>query len=304
MKLKIFKKDKGRGSLSRREHRTTFVFLLPIFTLYTVFFLIPVGMCLYLSFTKYSVLESPKGVGLENYKYLFFEDDIFKVSLLNTSLYAVETITLAMIIGLLFAILLNRPLRGKGFFRSCIYLPYITPIVAAALVWVFMYEPSEEGFMNYLLSWFGIGPIDWLESVQWALPSIVIMGIWRTVGYNMVLFLAGLQGIPERYYEAASIDGASRARQFWYITLPLLKPITLFVLIMATITAFQVFQEPYVMTEGGPGHATTTVVYWLYLVSFRSLNFGKGSAISFILAIMIFILSIFYLKAMGLREEK
>ncbi len=299
----MFKKIGLRTSLSKRENKIAYLFLSPILILYILFIIIPVGACLYLSFTEYSVIESPKWVGLQNYKYLFFEDDIFKISIVNTSLYVVGSIVPAICLGLLFATLLNRGLRGTGFFRSAIYLPYITPIAGVALVWVFMYEPSKEGFMNYLLSLFGISPLKWLYSVRWALPAIILMGIWRTVGYNMILFLAGLQSIPQQYYEAASIDGTNRAQQFWYITLPLLKPVTLFVLIMATISAFQIFQEPFIMTEGRPGHATTTIVYRLYLVSFRSLDFGRGSAISIILAMIIFILSIFYLSGLRFRQD-
>ena len=294
----MFKRLRSGLTLTQKESGTAYLFLLPILVLYVMFIVLPIIITFYLSFTEYSVLTPPKWVGLHNYKYLFFEDDIFKLSIINTLLFVVESIFPAILLALLFAMLLNRPLWLRGFFRSCIYLPYITPIVAVALVWVFLYDPSKEGFVNYLMSWFGIRPISWLQSIRWALPSMVLMSIWKTVGYYMILFLAGLQGIPDRYYEAANIDGASRLQQFWYITLPLLKPATIFVLIVATIYAFQVFQEPYILTQGGPGNSTTTIVYWFYLVSFRSLDFGRGAAISFILGITIFIFSIGYLKGL------
>jgi len=299
----MFKKGRSWTSLSKRESRNAYIFLSPILVLYTLFALIPIGMLFYLSFTEYSVLMPSKWIGLENYKYLFLKDTVFIQSVINTSYYVAGTIFPTILLGLLFAMLVNRPLRGKGIIRSCIYLPYVTPVIAAALVWRFLYEPFEGGFINYLISWFGIKPINWLGTIRWALPSIMVMSIWRNVGFSMVLFLAGLQGIPERYYEAAKIDGANRVQQFWHITLPLLKPVILFVLVLATIGAFQVFQEPYIMTEGGPALSTITIVYWFYLMSFRSLRFGRGSAISLILAMMIFILSIFYLKVLKFKEE-
>lgn len=298
----MFKKGRSRTSLSKQESRNAYIFLSPILVLYTVFALLPIGMLFYLSFTEYSVLTPPQWIGLENYKYLFLKDTVFIKSMINTSCFVVGTIFPTLFLGLLFAILVNRSLRGKGIIRSCIYLPYVTPVIAAALVWQFLYEPFEGGFMNYLLSWLGIKPINWLGTIRWALPSIMFMSIWRNVGFSMVLFLAGLQGIPERYYEAAKIDGANSVQQFWHITLPLLKPVILFILVLVTIGAFQVFQESYIMTEGGPALSTMTIVYWFYIVSFRSLSFGKGSAISFILAMMIFILSIFYLKVLKFRE--
>jgi len=297
----MFKRLRSGLTLTQKETGTAYLFLLPMLVLYMIFVVLPMIITFYLSFTEYSVLTPPKWVGLHNYKYLFFEDDIFKSSIINTFLFVVQSIFPAILLALLFAMLLNRPLWLRGFFRSCIYLPYITPIVAVALVWVFLYEPSKEGFMNYMLSLFGISPISWLQSIRWALPSIAFMSIWKTVGYYMILFLAGLQGIPNRYYEAANIDGANRVQQFWYITLPLLKPATVFVLIVATIYAFQVFQEPYILTQGGPGNSTTTIVYWFYLVSFRSLYFGRGAAISFLLGIMIFVFSIGYLRGLRLR---
>lgn len=297
----MFNKIRTKGTLRKRQQRTAYRFLAPVLSLYMLFWVIPVGISIYVSFTEYSVLESPKWVGLRNYGYLFFEDDIFKISIRSTSLYVLGATGPSVLLGLLFAVLLDRALTGRGVFRSCIYLPYVTPIAAAALVWMFLYEPSRNGFVNYLLSFFGLGPIEWLESTRWALPSIIFVGIWRTTGYNMVLFLAGLQGIPKRYYESASIDGANSRQQFWYIMLPLLKPVTAFVLVMNTINSYQILQEPYIMTEGGPAHTTTTITYWLYLVGFRSLDFGTGAAISVILAMMIFVLSIFYLKLLRWR---
>lgn len=298
----MFKKGRSRTSLSKRESRNAYLFLSPVLGLYTVFVLVALGMIFYISFTEYSVLQPPKWVGLQNYKYLFLRDDIFKASIINTSIFVAGTVFPTMLLGLLFAILVNRSLRGRAVFRSCIYLPYVTPVIAAALVWRLMYAPSNWGFINHFLSLFGIKPINWLGTMRWALPSIMFMSIWRSVGFSMVLLLAGLQGIPERYYEAAKIDGASHVQQFWYITLPLLKPVILFILVLATIGAFQIFQEPYIMTEGGPANSTMSIIYWFYIVSFRSLSFGKGSAISCILAMMIFALSILYLKVLKFGE--
>lgn len=284
-----------RSNLLKREMYSAYMFLLPILILYFIFTILPVGMSIYLSFTDFSGFGSPKWVGLENYKYTI-NDTLSKKALFNTIYFAIGSVILNIILALLLAVLLNNPLRGRVILRNIIYLPVVTPMLAAAFVWKFIYDPSPSGLLNYLLSFLGIRAQQWLNDVRFAMPAVILMSVWKGVGYNMVIYLAGLQGIPEQLYEAAELDGATSLYKFLYITIPLLRPVTTFIFITSTISAFQAFEQIYGMTEGGPVNSTLTLAYLIYIRGFRSLRFGDASALSVLLALIVFAFSILYLK--------
>lgn len=284
-----------RSKLLKKEMYSAYLFLLPIFILYFIFTILPVGMSIRLSFTNYSGFGSPKWIGFDNYKSLIY-DTLSRKALFNTVYFTVGCVFLSIILALLLAVLLNRPLKGRAIFRNIIYLPVVTPILAAAFVWKFIYDPSPSGLLNYLMSFVKLPSQQWLGNINLAMPAVIFMSVWKVVGYNMVIYLAGLQGIPTQLYEVAETDGANSFQKFLYITIPLLKPVTTFIFITSTINAFQAFEQIYGMTEGGPVNSTLTLVYLIYIRAFRNLNFGHASALSVMLAVIIFIFSIFYIR--------
>ncbi|MFZ1326693.1 MAG: sugar ABC transporter permease, partial [Candidatus Contendobacter sp.] len=239
-------------------------FLAPALALITVFFFLPVGAALLLSFTDFDIyalgdLERLRFVGLSNYLQLL-QSPLFWTALGNTGYFVLVGGPLSVAVSLGAALLVNARLnRFPGFFRAVFFLPVVTTLVAVAVVWRYLYHP-RYGLLNYGLSLFGLEPIDWLGDPAWAMPAIILMAIWKNFGFNMLIFIAGLQNIPPQLYEAARIDGASAWRQFRHITLPLLGPTFLFVALMTMIGYFQVFAEPYVMTQGGPANRTLSVV--------------------------------------------
>ncbi|MCL6572047.1 MAG: sugar ABC transporter permease [Bacillus sp. (in: Bacteria)] len=290
-----------KSKLLKGEMYSAYILLLPIFIFYFIFTIIPVKMSIYLSFTDYSGFNVPKWVGLENYKYII-NDPLAIKALFNTIYFAIGTVIFNIIMALLLAVLLNQSLRGRAFFRNIVYLPVVTPMLAAAFVWKFIYDPSPSGLLNYLLSFLGIKSQQWLSDVRFAMLAIIFMSVWKGVGYNMVIYLAGLQGIPEQLYEVAEMDGANFLYKFLYITIPLLKPVTTFIFITSTINAFQAFEQIYGMTEGGPVNSTLTLAYLIYARSFKSLEFGNASALAVLLGILVFIFSIFYIKKIAKEE--
>lgn len=232
-----------------------------------------------------------KFLGFENYTTMFSSADFWN-SLYVTFLYVFVTVPISILIGLLLALLVNLPwLKGKGLFRTMFYIPVITSMAAAAVIWAWIFE-SNVGLMNYFLSWFGIQDIKWLSDSKFALVALMIIGIWKRIGYNMVLFLAGLQTIPRTYYEAAEIDGATPLKKFFAITWPLLSPTTLFVTVMQFIASFRVFISVSVMTRGGPAQSTQVITYYLYENAFSYLKFGYASAISVFMFLMMLVFTI------------
>jgi len=288
------------SKLEKKRIRTAYLFLSPVFLLLLIFVFIPVFVNFYISFTKYSVFEPSRWVGLSNYIFLI-QDSSFLQCVVNTLYFMVGTVLPRTALALLLAIVLNRKIRGRAVFRSIFYLPVVTATFAVSFVWIFLYDPSPSGLFNYFLSFIGVAPLEWLGSIKLAMPCIILMSIWKFVGYYMVIFLAGLQGIPEQLYEASRIDGANKVQEFWHITLPLLKPVTLLVLILSLIGASQVFEQIYAMTQGGPGGSTMTIVYKLYITGFRSFYFGRAAAMSFFLVAIVFTLSIINMKLAGRR---
>jgi len=254
-----------------------------------------------ISFTDWDLLSTPKFVGLYNYISLLTDDPLFWLSLKNTLVYSVIVIGIGVPLSLVLALAVNNKLRGIEIFRTIYFIPVVVSTVAAALVWKWIFAP-DIGVVNTILRWFGVrGPL-WLGSEKTALLSVAIVAIWLGLGYNMVILLAGLKGIPSHLYEAAAIDGAGGAQQFWYITLPLLTPTLFFVLVMSVISSFQVFSQVYVMTiQGGPNNATLTYIYYLWRNAFQYFKMGYASALAYVLFLIILVLTVIQMKFLGRR---
>lgn len=285
------------SALLRKQEHAAWIFLLPELLLLAVFVVLPVFMSLQYGFTKYDVLSPARWIGIRNYVKLL-HDDLFWKSLRNTLYFSGVTIPIELAIGLILALVLNTKIFLRGFFRSAYFLPVVTPIIATAMVWNFLYNPSA-GIFNYFLSSLGLPTQNWLTDPKLAMPSVMMMSIWHEVGFEMIVFLAALQGIPSHIYEAAKIDGAGKWRCFWHITIPCLKPAFLFVSVMLTIYSFQIFGQIYVMTAGGPANATITVVYNIYMKAFQYLKMGYAASMALVLFVVIFMISFMNIKFFG-----
>ena len=270
-----------------RRSRAAWWFVGPALVVIGVFFFLPVLAALALSITDFDIyaladLRNLRLVGLRNYIELL-QTPLFWRALGNTLYFVVVGVPLSMAISLAAALLLHsRVARFKAFFRTALFAPVVTTLVAAAVVWRYLFN-TRYGWLNYALGGFGIPPIDWLGDPYWAMPAIIVFAVWKNFGYNMIILLAGLQGIPEELYEAARIDGASIWRQFRYVTLPMLTPIFVMVNILTIAGYFQLFAEPYVMTQGGPLHSTVSLVMLMYEQGFRWWRMGRAAAIAFLL---------------------
>lgn len=278
-----------------REARMGYAFVLPALVLFIIFRVGPTVAGLILSFMDYRIGRS-SFVGLTNFNRLF-ADPVFWESLRVTLTYAAISVPLTTVVALMMALLVNRPVRYQAFFRSAFFLPYVTSLVMAGVIWVAIYGPS--GPVNSMLALFGIPPANWLEQHGSVLPAIAIMSVWKNFGYSMMVLLAGLLSIPGEYYEAAELDGASAWQRFWTMTLPLLKPTIFFVVIIETIGAFQVFDAVYVMTNGGPVRSSYTLVYMLYDQGFKFFNFGSASAVGVVLFVIILVVSLLQRRLLG-----
>jgi multiple sugar transport system permease protein len=276
--------------------RTALFFLLPALAAIGIFFFLPVIAALVLSFTDFDIYslarwQYARYVGVKNYTNLL-ADPLFWKALRNTLYFLVVGGPLSIAVSLGTALLLQSKLvRLKGLFRTAFFAPVVTTLVAVAMVWRFVYHP-RFGLLNYALSLFGIGPVDWLGDPVWAMPAIILLAVWKNFGYNMIIFIAGLQNIPQELYEAARIDGAGRWQQFTTITIPMLAPTTLFISIITMIGYLQLFAEPYVMTQGGPLDATLSLVLMMYEQGFRWWNMGYSAALAFILFGLILVPSV------------
>lgn len=280
----------------RSQTRALLVFLGPALTAIGVFFFLPVLAALVMSFTDFDIyslgdIRYARFVGLRNYVQLF-DDPLFWKALGNTVYFLVVGGPLSVAVSLGAALLLNAKLvRFKPVFRFIYFMPVVTTLVAIAVVWRYVYHP-RFGLLNAAMGAMGFAPIDWLGDPQWAMPALIMMAIWKNFGYNMIIFIAGLQNIPASLYEAASIDGAGPMQQFFRITLPMLAPTTLFISIITMIGYFQFFAEPYVMTQGGPLNSTLSIVLLMYQQGFRWWNMGYSAALAFILFAMILAVSV------------
>lgn len=278
------------NSLERRKARAAWCFLAPAMILIFMFFVIPVGAGLLLSLTDFDVyaIGSPKTarfVGLGNYAHLL-KDPTFWQAARNTLTFVVIGGPLSLGVSLAAALLLNsKTIKLRGLFRTIYFAPVVTTLVSVAIVWRYLYHP-KYGLLNYLLGLLNIGPVDWLGDPHWAMPAIIFLAVWKNFGYNMLIFVAGLQVIPQDLYEAAALDGAGPLRRFRHVTLPGLAPTFLFVSVTTMIGFFQVFAEPYVMTQGGPLGATRTLVLYMYEEGFRWWRMGTSSAVAVLLLLV------------------
>jgi ABC-type sugar transport system permease subunit len=271
---------------SGRDTRTAYLFLLPALLPLAVFVLYPLLNLLVVSVHRSDILKNELTfLGLANYQALFAGDDLAK-AVANTVYYVAATVPLGMAVSLGLALLLNTQIRGLSLLRTLVFTPVVTSAVAAGIVFVWLLD--DRGPFSTLLALFGVKAQRWLQSETWAMPAVVLMSIWKQAGYNMVLFLAGLQGIPDTYYEAAALDGAGTPwRAFRHVTWPLLWPTTFFVLVMSVIQAFRAFEPMYVMTRGGPVGSTTTLVYFIFDRAFRYGDMGQAAAASVLLALVV-----------------
>lgn len=289
MRLSPHRRRKSIWPVARDQQRTGILFVLVPMLLFLVFAAAPMFFACYLSFTQFKITRPPTWVGLQNFE-LILEDPLFLTALKNTTIYAVGVVPSSMALSLLIALLLNQKIRGIVVFRTAFYLPVVTSTVASAVVWMWMFTP-DVGILNRVLLALGLARQRWLLDPQLALPSVMLMSVWQSLGYRMIIWLAALQGIPVHLYDAAEVDGAGAWRKFWAITLPLLKPTTFFILVTAVIGSLQVFGSVFVMTNGGPGYATTTIVHQVYRNAFNYLRMGYGAAQAFVLFLIIFALS-------------
>jgi multiple sugar transport system permease protein len=272
--------------------RAAWSFVSPALLAIAVFFVIPVIAALALSFTDFDIYgvadrHSVRFIGLDNYRRLL-TTPLFWSALRNTLVFVVVGAPLSIAVSLGAAVLLNARLaRARGAFRTALFAPVVTTVVAVAVIWRYIFH-TRYGFLNYVLGWFGIDAIDWLGDPHWSMPAMIVFAVWKNFGYNMIIFVAGLQGIPGDLYEAARIDRANRLQQFRFITLPALAPTMLLVTLLTMVGYFQLFAEPYVMTRGGPAQSTTSVLYFMFEEGFKWWNLGFASAVAFVLfAIML-----------------
>jgi len=290
------------------QNKWSYLFIAPAVLLFVVFVLGPLVASFYWSFTEYNGIHAPKWVGLANYRDIFFHDARFWKAMGNTALYTLGVIPPGVIISLFLAMAVDQQIRFKNFFRIIYFIPSVTSVIALSVIWKWMFAGEKYGLINYFLIQIGFKPIDWLMSPTWTLPAIMIMSIWAGIGYNMILFLAGLQTIPTSAYEAADIDGANLWEKFWHITLPLLKPTMVFVVIMGFIASFQVFERIYIMTEsefgiGGVLDSALTVVAYLYDMGFRKFQMGYASALGYIVFLVIFAITIINIRFVKTKVE-
>lgn len=279
-------------SLGSRETIAGYLFLLPNIVGFVIFTALAVVASAGISLTEWDLLSDPVFVGFDNYVELFTNDPLFRTVLWNTFYFTIVSVPASTIIALALALVFNTGLRMIPLFRTAYFLPVITATVVVALIWRWFYNP-DFGILNYVLWRLGVdSPPNWLASRTWAMPAIIIMATWKQVGYNMVIFLAGLQAIPSTLYEAASIDGAGRWRRFLNITLPLLTPTTFFVLVISIIGSLQVFDAVLVLTDGGPANATRTMVYHIWQEAFVFLEMGYAAAVAWVLFFIVFLVTL------------
>lgn len=290
-------KKKTTGNYRKGDLASGFLFLSPTLVIFSTFILFPVFFSFYLSFQKWNMFSGEATfVGLDNYTRMF-ESAEFWMVLKNTAIYTIGTIPLNMALSLGIAYVLNKKLVGKKFLRTAFFAPVIIAPVAAAVIWRWLYDPNF-GLVNYFIDILGFDSVNWLNEPTAAMFALIIMGVWKTFGINMVLFSAGLQGIPESYYEAAELDGAGKLAKFWHITVPMLAPTTFFIMIMSMISSFQVFDLVYVLTSGGPLGSTKVLVFYVYEYAFKFFEMGYAAAISYFLFALLFVLTMIQIKYM------
>ena len=264
--------------------------VLPTYLVYFLFIFIPVVMTIWLGFTNNDLFTRSDFIGIANFVRLF-GDVVFLKALQNTAVYSLGTIIPQIVLALLLANSLNQGIPGRKTFRLAFYLPYVVSMVSVSMLWLWIYEPAT-GVLNQTMKSLGLPAMRWLYDQNLALTSLIVMGVWKMTGYNMVIYLAGLQQIPAHLYEAADIDGASALSKFVRITVPLVQPTTFFLFVINTIQSFSVFEQVNIMTEGGPNNATTTIVHQLYTRGFEEFQMGYASSMGVFLLGLIFVLTV------------
>jgi multiple sugar transport system permease protein len=291
--------------LTLAKWRFCYLGLLPVLAIYWVLRLEPIGRTFVLSFYDWHLIRPIKPfVGLDNYRELL-QDENFLLALRNTTLFAVFVVGASVVLGLALAVVLAGKLRFGAAYQAIYFLPVITPMVPMAIAWKWIFD-ARHGILNYGLSWLGVQPVGWLTSPDVAMWSIILMSVWKVIGYNMVLLLVGLKSIPALYYEAAAIDGAAGWRMFWRITLPLLRPILVFVVVISTINAYNVFTQVYVMTQGSqaaPGAPLRVLVFDIYQNGFQFFKMGYASAEAVVLTLIILALTLVQLRVIRMDGE-
>lgn len=283
-----------KSSIERPQKIAGWIFVLPAILLLLAFLIGPMATSVGYSFTDYNIMR-PDNItfsGLDNYKELFQDED-FRTAILNTFYFAVIVVPFQCVLALMLAMFVSRKKRGVAVFRAAYFSPQVTSMVVIAILWVVLYNSNpSNGLINAALGQFGIKPVGFLTDPKVAMNSIIFMSAWQGAGYQMMLFLAGLQAIPEEQYEAASIDGANKIQQFLSITLPGLKNVIKYVVMITTIQALKLFTQPYVMTQGGPQNATKTMVYYIYEQGFQNRDFGYACSVAVIFLVIVIAISL------------
>ncbi len=288
--------------MNTHEARAAYLFLLPSTIILSVFVFWPIVQSFMLSLYHWSFgSTAQQWAGLDNYQRLIPDARVWN-AFRNTLYYTAGTVPIGMALSLLLALALNEKLPGRGLMRAAFFLPVIGSFAIIAMIWSFLFDP-DIGLLAYWLKAIGFPATGWLRDPDWAMPVVILVSIWKTVGFNMVIFLAGLQGIPEHLYEAARLDGAGAWQRFRHVTFPLLRPTTLFVLVVSVIGAFQVFDPVYVLTPGGgPLHSTETVVSYIYHQGIELIDISYASTIGVVLFVIVFVLTLFQLRILRFRE--
>ncbi|MFN0002710.1 MAG: carbohydrate ABC transporter permease [Pseudohongiellaceae bacterium] len=288
--------------LSTRETVAAYVFLAPFIIFFSIFVIRAVLTAQYLSFFDWQILRPKRPfIGFSNYRELL-TDDVWWIALKNTIIFTLMTVTGTTILALTCAVAVTKPIKGNGFFRVLFYMPALLSVGVVGLTWSWMLS-NQFGVVNYGLSFLGVRPLNWLGSEVLVVPSLVFTSIWWGFGFPMLIFIAGIQGIPEALYEAARIDGAAGRQLFISITLPLLRPTMLFVTVTGVIAHFQVYGQPALMTNGGPGRASYTVIFYLYEVAWRAFRMGYGCAVSVVLAVIMAAFTLVQFKLVGQQVD-
>lgn len=287
----------------RQRALAPYLFISPFCIAFFVFMAFPTVFGFYMSLTDWIGVRSHKFIGISHYMGLISLDNTFRLVLKNTLWYSAASLLIVVPLALFLAALLNsQHLKLREFFRVVYFTPIVNSAIVIGMMFTLLYD-YEYGFINYLFRSVGLPSLRWLGDENLVKLAVIGQIIWRWTGYIMMYFLAGLQGIPRDFYEAAMVDGATERQLFWHITLPLLRPVLIFVIVIVTIGSLQVFEDPYILTAGGPGDASRSVVQYLYRVSFEYMNLGRGAAVGFILFSLIFILSAIQMKALGIFQE-
>ncbi|MCV7103095.1 sugar ABC transporter permease [Mycobacterium palustre] len=283
--------------MSRRRARAGRLFVAPNLAAVAVFMLFPLGFSLYMSFQQWDVFRPPKFVGLRNFQQLFTSDPLFLIAIRNTVVFTVGTVVPTIVVSLVVAGVLNRKVKGIGVFRTIVFLPLAISSVVMAVVWQFVFN-TDNGLLNIMLGWVGIGPVPWLVDPKWAMVSLCMVSVWRSVPFATVILLAAMQGVPETVYEAARIDGAGEIRQFVFITVPLIRGAMSFVVVISIIHAFQAFDLIYVLNgaNGGPESATYVLGIMLFQHAFSFLEFGYASALAWVMFAILLVLTVLQLR--------